>query len=81
MLQIRTRQMTTGVLLALLVVGTAFAQQRRERGAKRERGADAPRVGEVAPKIRLPELSGEKIIDVSGARNGRPVVLIFGSYT
>ena len=52
-----------------------------ERGAAREaREAAAPRVGEPAPDFNLALLEGDRRVSL-GDHRGRPVGLIFGSYT
>lgn len=41
----------------------------------------APRVGRLAPPIRLKSLDGESAFDLAAHRDQRPVILFFGSYT
>ena len=39
------------------------------------------KVGDVAPDFQLPILDGEERVRLSSLRGGKPVVLVFGSYT
>ncbi len=55
-----------------------------ERQAMRERMArndKAPKVGQLAPPIKLNSLDGEKSFDLAANIDKRPVILFFGSYT
>ncbi len=60
------------------MTGERFAQLREAMARREER---APKVGDEAPEFELPLLQGEgKTVRVSELR-GKPVALIFGSYT
>ncbi len=60
------------------MTGERFARLREAMARREER---APKVGEEAPEFELPLLQGEgKTVRVSELR-GKPVALIFGSYT
>lgn len=48
--------------------------------ARGERHSDKLKVGDVAPDFTLPAAKGKHEVKLSGLR-GKPVVLIFGSYT
>jgi len=60
------------------MTGQRFAQL-REAMAKRE--ARAPKVGDDAPDFELPVLEGKGATVQLSELRGRPVALIFGSYT
>ena len=51
------------------------------RAAESAGGAEAPRVGELAPDFELPAMDGGKAIRLSSFRGARPVLMVFGSYT
>lgn len=54
----------------------------RGRGPRTERsGKPAPKVGEVAPLFKLKMLDSEKVVDLKGLAEKKPVLLFFGSYT
>lgn len=57
-------------LLALSLVAPASAGRGR-----------APRVGEPAPLFALPELQSGSDVNLEDRVEGRPLVLLFGSYT
>ncbi len=60
------------------MTGERFAQL-QEAMAKRE--ARAPKVGDEAPDFQLPVLDGKGATVRLSELRGRPVALIFGSYT
>ncbi len=60
------------------MTGERFAQL-REAMARRE--ARAPKVGDEAPEFELPVLDGKGATVRLSELRGRPVALIFGSYT
>ena len=60
------------------MTGERFAQL-QEAMAKRE--ARAPKVGDEAPDFQLPILDGKGATVRLSELRGRPVALIFGSYT
>lgn len=41
----------------------------------------APAIGEIAPDFSLPRIDGSKSIRRSAMQGGRPMVLVFGSFT
>jgi hypothetical protein len=41
----------------------------------------APKVGEQAPDFSLPTLDGKETVKLSQHKGGKPVVLVFGSFT
>ena len=60
------------------MTGERFARLREAMARREER---APKVGEEAPEFELPVLHGDgKTVRLSELR-GKPVALIFGSYT
>jgi hypothetical protein len=69
-----TRLKAVLVLLVLVAVGGADAQA--ARGKKK-----APKVGDVAPLFKLPQIHGAAAIDLNDIVGSRPIVLFFGSYT
>lgn len=56
--------------------------RRRGRGPRRER-SDKPslKVGEAAPLFKLKMLDSEKVVNLKGLAEKKPVLLFFGSYT
>ena len=60
------------------MTGRRFAQL-QEAMAKREK--HAPKVGDEAPEFELPVLDGKGATVRLSELRGRPVALIFGSYT
>lgn len=60
------------------MTGERFAQLREALARREER---APKVGEEAPEFDLPVLHGEGARVRLSERRGKPVALIFGSYT
>ncbi len=72
--------------IAALTVAAAcatagLAQDRPRRGRPLTTRPSAPRVGEVAPPVKLKTLDGKREVDLAAYRDKRPVVLFFGSYT
>lgn len=59
------------ILITLAVTLTAFGQ--------RNRVDNAPKVGDVIPKVSAVSLTDKKVVDLSAPK--RPTVLIFGSHT
>ncbi len=60
------------------MTGERFARLREAMARREER---APKVGDEAPDFELPVLHGDgETVRLSGLR-GKPVALIFGSYT
>lgn len=45
------------------------------------RAGRAPRVGDLAPDFELPRMGEDSSLRLSSLRGGKPVVLVFGSYT
>jgi peroxiredoxin len=69
------RWVVLSVVVGLLASAAAF-------GAARERPQDGSlKVGDVAPDFELKRLEGEGTVKLSGFKDKKPVVLIFGSYT
>jgi hypothetical protein len=68
--------------IAAAIASSPEAQGTMEaRARQRElREANAPKVGEEAPDFELASLEGDRRVRLS-AHRGRPVGLIFGSYT
>ncbi len=60
------------------MTGERFAQLREAMARREER---APKVGDEAPEFELPVLHGEGATVRLSELRGRPVALIFGSYT
>ncbi len=60
------------------MTGERFAQLREAMARREER---APKVGEEAPDFELPVLHGEGATVRLSELRGKPVALIFGSYT
>ena len=54
------------------IVGMLRYDQRREGDLK---------VGDAAPDVVLSDLAGNNAVHLVGAARGRPLVLVFGSYT
>lgn len=78
-----TFQSARGLVLIGIVGALAAAAGAQERPRRRARtdGPPAPKVGEVAPPVKLARLGGESQVDIAEFRGKRPVVLVFGSYT
>jgi hypothetical protein len=66
------------LLLAALLALAAPAYARGGKGIPR--GADTMEVGDAAFAVPLSSLDGKRTVDVLDS-DGRPVVLLFGSYT
>ncbi len=60
------------------MTGERFAQLREAMARREER---APKVGDEAPEFELPVLDGKGATVRLSELRGRPVALIFGSYT
>ena len=60
------------------MTGERFAQLREAMARREER---APRVGDEAPEFELPVLDGKGATVRLSELRGKPVALIFGSYT
>ncbi len=60
------------------MTGERFAQLREAMARREER---APKVGDEAPEFELPVLDGNGATVRLSELRGRPVALIFGSYT
>ena len=60
------------------MTGERFAQLREAMARREER---APKVGDEAPEFELPVLAGKGATVRLSELRGRPVALIFGSYT
>ncbi len=60
------------------MTGERFAQLREAMARREER---APKVGDEAPDFELPVLDGKGATVRLSELRGRPVALIFGSYT
>lgn len=70
--------------IVLLIVQSSQAQRPDERSRQNRRARDdskALKVGQEAPKFILETLDSESSFDLDSARQVKPVVLIFGSYT
>jgi hypothetical protein len=48
-----------------------------DNGGRRARGLP---VGQPAPRLALPDVSGRRCVHLAAFRGCRPVVLVFGSY-
>jgi hypothetical protein len=68
-------------------LGAQSAQKGKKAGevntppAKGERVKDMVKVGDLAPDFTLADIKGDKKVTLSGFKDQKPVVLIFGSYT
>ncbi len=54
---------------------------KKEKAWQKKYGADAPRVGDLAPDFEFTDASGNRQIRLSDFRGRKPVALIFGSFT
>ncbi len=68
--------------LTLVPACAGYAQPDRSRERSRQRRVDkAPAVGTDAPNFKLKTRDGRREVELAGFKGGKPVVLVFGSYT
>ena len=56
-------------------------RRRQFRAWQKKYDAKAPKVGDVAPDFELSDAKGENAVRLSDFQGGKPVALLFGSYT
>lgn len=61
--------------------GYIFTVYRKIRKHQRELDRLAPKAGDMAPVFTLSDVSGKRSVTLSNFRGGKPVALIFGSFT
>ena len=72
-------------LTIMLISSNVISQdsKNRKQRIRRMKNDDdgAPKVGELAPRIKLKSLDGKEEWDLSSFKGEKPVVVFFGSYT
>jgi len=73
------------VLTLLVFSKSVFSQhsksQKKIMKQMRNKDDGAPKVGEVAPPIKLKSLNGKEEWELANFKGKKPVVIFFGSYT
>jgi hypothetical protein len=64
-----------------VAVKAKYWRDKEVAGWQAENNPNAPKIGSLAPDFELTDHAGEKTVRLSDLRGGKPVVLVFGSFT